>query len=496
MPYKIQIRRGTAAEWTAANPILLIGELGLETDTNLIKAGNGSTAWTSLTYYTGAVGATGATGATGAAGPTGATGATGATGPQGIAGGNAGRIYYLWAGVTADVVGYKKAVTSPSPNVETTITTAVTGTGDVEIISFITDVGEPGVESLPTGIAERLIHAYQDGNNTCNARLNFKLLKRNIAGTETLLRNGYSETFSNQTLQEIMWTVAYPTAVSLLTTDRLVFKVYAARVSGPASFNVITSYEGGDVSYVKTTISAGSVGPQGPTGATGATGADSFVPGPIGPTGNTGPTGADSTVRGPTGNTGPTGDRGATGIQNLYGGPGISYALSGITHIFRIDYSSAGYTGITLGTTTSVSESDTILVQRKPNTVHELIAVGNLLNTLRPASIPTDVPSTLGASLKFTFYDTSNGGQYSSTVTNVEDQITKNVVKSINGLTGNITAVTSLNGCTGILGITGTTGEIEVISICPNIIIGLPDNVTVSGNLRVLGNIDIDGGSY
>ena len=196
----------------------------------------------------------------------GATGATGATGPQG---GNAGRIYYLWAGVTADVAGYKKAVTSPSPNAITTITTAVGGTSDIFIASFITDVGEPGVYSLPTGNAERLIHVYQDGNNNCVAKLNFALLKRDLAGTETPLRNGYSENFSNETKTELRWTVAYATAFSLLSTDRLVFKVYATRVSGPANFNVITSYEGDDVSYVKTTISAGSVGPQGPIGSTG-----------------------------------------------------------------------------------------------------------------------------------------------------------------------------------------------------------------------------------
>ena len=244
------------------------------------------------------------------------------------------------------------------------------------------------------------------------------------------------------------------------------------------------------------TGATGPTGPTGNTGSTGATGADSFVQGPIGPigpTGNTGPTG-------PTGNTGSTGDRGATGIQNLYGGPGISYSLDGITHIFKIDYFAAGYTGITFATTTIVSESDNILVHRKPNS-HELIAVGNFLNTLRTTSAPTDVVSTLGASLKFAFYDTA-GAQYSSSVTNVEDQITKNVVKSINGLTGNITAVTSVNGCTGILGITGTTGEIEVTSICPNIIIGLPNNITISGNLNVggdiqmFGSIYIDGGTF
>jgi hypothetical protein len=49
MAIKIQLRRGTAAEWTAANPVLADGEPGLETDTGIMKIGNGVTAWNSLT---------------------------------------------------------------------------------------------------------------------------------------------------------------------------------------------------------------------------------------------------------------------------------------------------------------------------------------------------------------------------------------------------------------------------------------------------------------
>ena len=52
MADRIQIRRDTAANWTSANPTLTQGELGLETDTGKLKAGDGSTAWTSLSYYT------------------------------------------------------------------------------------------------------------------------------------------------------------------------------------------------------------------------------------------------------------------------------------------------------------------------------------------------------------------------------------------------------------------------------------------------------------
>jgi hypothetical protein len=47
---QIQIRRGTAAQWTSTNPTLAAGEFGLETDTLKVKIGNGSTAWTSLAY--------------------------------------------------------------------------------------------------------------------------------------------------------------------------------------------------------------------------------------------------------------------------------------------------------------------------------------------------------------------------------------------------------------------------------------------------------------
>jgi hypothetical protein len=47
---QIQFRRGTAAQWTSANPTLASGELGYETDTGFAKIGNGTTAWNSLAY--------------------------------------------------------------------------------------------------------------------------------------------------------------------------------------------------------------------------------------------------------------------------------------------------------------------------------------------------------------------------------------------------------------------------------------------------------------
>ncbi len=51
MATRMQQRRGTAAQWTAANPILAAGEIGFETDTSKFKMGNGSSNWASLQYF-------------------------------------------------------------------------------------------------------------------------------------------------------------------------------------------------------------------------------------------------------------------------------------------------------------------------------------------------------------------------------------------------------------------------------------------------------------
>lgn len=57
MATQIQVRRGTAAQWTTANPILADGEGGYETDTKKLKFGNGVTAYNSLPYFSGTLGA-------------------------------------------------------------------------------------------------------------------------------------------------------------------------------------------------------------------------------------------------------------------------------------------------------------------------------------------------------------------------------------------------------------------------------------------------------
>jgi hypothetical protein len=51
MATRMQQRRGTASQWTAANPILNAGEIGFESDTNKFKIGDGTNHWANLGYF-------------------------------------------------------------------------------------------------------------------------------------------------------------------------------------------------------------------------------------------------------------------------------------------------------------------------------------------------------------------------------------------------------------------------------------------------------------
>lgn len=48
MSTRMQQRRGLSSEWSTANPVLADGELGVTTDTDVIKLGDGMTAWNDL----------------------------------------------------------------------------------------------------------------------------------------------------------------------------------------------------------------------------------------------------------------------------------------------------------------------------------------------------------------------------------------------------------------------------------------------------------------
>jgi hypothetical protein len=104
-------RRGTASQWSTANTVLGVGEIGFAFDTNVIKIGDGTTAWNSLqsldgksayelavsggysgtqtqwlASLVGPKGDKGDTGNTGAQGPAGNNGTNGTNGTNGVDG--------------------------------------------------------------------------------------------------------------------------------------------------------------------------------------------------------------------------------------------------------------------------------------------------------------------------------------------------------------------------------------------------------------------------
>lgn len=147
---QIQIRRGTAAQWTAANPTLASGEWGYETDTNKAKIGNGSTAWNSLSYIiTGAVGTV-----------------TSVTAGTGLSGGtitNTGTIAIdsTVATLTGSQTLTNKTLTSPTmttPTLGTPASGVLTNTTGLPLTTGVTGTlpvanGGTGITSLGTGVA-------------------------------------------------------------------------------------------------------------------------------------------------------------------------------------------------------------------------------------------------------------------------------------------------------------------------------------------------------
>lgn len=81
----IKVKRGFSWEWEDRNPILALGEPGLERDTGNVKYGDGTTPWNDLSYSSGGDGA-GTIGPEGPEGPEGPQGPQGIQGPRGLTG--------------------------------------------------------------------------------------------------------------------------------------------------------------------------------------------------------------------------------------------------------------------------------------------------------------------------------------------------------------------------------------------------------------------------
>lgn len=195
------------------------------------------------------------------------TGPQGPPGPEGPPGQAAGKIFYYATSDSSDIATYKTMLASPSAGAEQTVATPCTGTGDVLVSVFATDPGVPGAVDYPAGTAYRRIYARVSGGT---ARFHLRVYKRDAGGTETLVRDEFSDNFVDTVVVAQEWASTASAAGALLSTDRIVNKIYAQRVSGPTTITVTSYFEGTThTSQIQTTITAGAAGPAGPGVATG-----------------------------------------------------------------------------------------------------------------------------------------------------------------------------------------------------------------------------------
>ncbi len=160
MAVQIQLRRGTASAWTAANPTLAIGEFAVETDTDKYKIGDGSTAWTSLGYSSLPSNAIASTGGT-------FTGAVTFDGASPI----------VFEGATADAHETTITITDPTadrtitiPNETGTVVTTAGGTftGAVTIPDLTVTGTTTTVSSTNTVVADSLFELNNGASSNTN----------------------------------------------------------------------------------------------------------------------------------------------------------------------------------------------------------------------------------------------------------------------------------------------------------------------------------------
>ena len=163
----IKLRRGTAAEWTTANPILAAGEMGIETDTRKFKFGDGTTPWNTLAYASAEGG--GGTGDVTAAGDNRFTGDNTFTGKVNIAGG-ALTVDGL-ANINQATVQYLNAtnITSPGEINATSIKANGLRSDDIQTTENKKYLTEVDVDNQTIQIVEGKLHANLDElNNEVN----------------------------------------------------------------------------------------------------------------------------------------------------------------------------------------------------------------------------------------------------------------------------------------------------------------------------------------
>jgi hypothetical protein len=143
---------------------------------------------------------------------------------------------FLFSSVNSDIGGYESApiISLFSTGAISSLSTSVTTTPTLLGV-FATNLNYPNITVIPPGTI--LCH-YETQKNagSVNYYSFFELYKRTAGGTETLLlTSDNSSEYSSNTQLQITTSAFTNNPITLLTTDRLIVKIYAAVLSSTAT---------------------------------------------------------------------------------------------------------------------------------------------------------------------------------------------------------------------------------------------------------------------
>ncbi len=145
----------------------------------------------------------------------------------------AGLTPYFFYNTASDIGGgYLQMKTQASVAALQTITNLSVANNQL-LATFATNSGSPNLTFLPSGLVKVHIHAHQTGG-TKASQLYALIYKRVLAGTETLLCTTGNSGVLTGIDADCDFDAVLPTGTILLTTDRIVCKIYAL-VSGTGS---------------------------------------------------------------------------------------------------------------------------------------------------------------------------------------------------------------------------------------------------------------------
>ena len=158
----------------------------------------------------------------------------GDTGATGSAGGAGGQILYFRHANSTDPITYEGLGTVPAGAAEVDENvTIVSGSGQVLIDSYITDVGYPALTEIPAGLWRFRTFNYVN-KETGITTVIFKVYNRTASGTETLLFTATSDEIDALAPTEILTSYVQVSPFRVSLNDRIVVKVYMATTSAAA----------------------------------------------------------------------------------------------------------------------------------------------------------------------------------------------------------------------------------------------------------------------